>query len=125
MLHAFPGGHPLHITIAKTGGSTQGVRMVDKSLARDGHRFKPAVRVGGKTGNGTPVVHAPTILNRKILTQVAATEGCGRPHLGVAEGVKVFMVDAEDEGVAGLPRKTKWADAEDVGHGVWCFGDGY
>lgn len=90
--------------------------MIYKSFAHNGHRFKTAMWVGGETGHSAPMVHAPTIFNGKIIAEVATAEGSSRAHFGIALGVKVFVVDTEEEGVMGFPGKAEGADAEDIWH---------
>ena len=122
MHDAFARREPLHITVAKTGGGTEGVGMVDTPLAHHGHGFKTPVRVAGKTRHRVAVVHAPAVLAAEVRTQLAARQqGFVHGHVAVALRVGVVVVRAEQEGVGRRPRKTERLGAEDNragGHGV-------
>ena len=111
---------PLHIARAETGGGSERVRVVDTTLAHDGHRFKTPMRMRRKAGHGVAVVHAPAVLAAKVLAQIAACERGLRAHHLIARRVGVVVVHAKQKGINGLPGKAQGLVAENgaVGHGA-------
>lgn len=113
MLQALARRYPLHVAVAEAGGGAQRIGVIDEALADDGHGFKATVWVRRKTGHGATVVHAPTIFDGEVITQVPAGQGGGGAHFIVAFGISVGVVDAKKERIAGLPGKTQWLYAND------------
>jgi hypothetical protein len=56
-----------------------------------------------EAGNLGPVVHAPTIPTGKVHTDVPPFERHSWTHATIAVGIGVIVVNAEQEGVSGLP----------------------
>jgi len=79
--------------------------VVGEALAHDGDGLEAAMRMLRKTGHDVAVVHAPAVFDDEVLSQVAAHERRGWAHLLVARGVRVIVMNAEEEGIRGDPRK--------------------
>src|SRR5688572_31367816 len=69
-----------------------------------------------KARHHVTVVHVPAVLVGEVLTDGAPRERRGRPQLWVAGGKVVAMMDAEQEGVEGLPGGR--AEAHQLQHGT-------
>ena len=94
--------------------------MVNMSLPHDGHGLKPPVRVGGKAGNGLPVVHAPAVFVGEIAADLPPGQRGRRTHERIPGRVVVDVVHAKQKRVDGLPGEGKRGELEDgrVFHGV-------
>ena len=103
VLDALAGGHPLHVAAAVAGGGTHRVGVVDEALTDERDRLEATVRVDGEAGHGAAVVHAPAVDAFEVVADRPAVERCDRAEVGVAGGVVVEMVDAEQERVDGRP----------------------
>ena len=103
------GGQPLHVAAAEAGGGAERVAVVDQALADVGDGLEAAVRVGWEAGHDLAVVHPPAVDALEVLTELAAGERRRRAELGVARGVAVEVVDAEQERVDRLPTGTRAA----------------
>ena len=77
--------------------------MVNEPLANDGDRLKTPVRVGWKPRYRFAVVHAPAVLARKVLAQIAPSQRGIRAHVHSATRVGIVVVDAKQERVDGRP----------------------
>src|SRR5690606_29466193 len=71
-----------------------------------------AVRVLREAGHDLAVVHAPAVLRLEVVSERAAGERGGRPHLFVAGRVGVVVVHAEEERVLGPPGEPEPLDAQ-------------
>ena len=77
--------------------------MVNMSLTHDGHCLEAPVRVGGKAGNGLPVVHAPAVFVGEIAADLPPGQRGRRAHVCVTGRVVVNVVHAKQKRVDGLP----------------------
>src|SRR4029079_12570823 len=77
--------------------------VVDEALTDERDRLEATVRVDGEAGHGAAVVHAPAVEAFDVVTDRPAVERCDRTEVGVARGVVVEMVDAEQERIDGRP----------------------
>ena len=86
----------------------------------DGDGLEAPVRVRRKAGHGLAVVHAPAVGAGKVLAQLPAGQRCIRAEPAIAARVGIVVVDAEQEGVDGGPRKAQRQDAKDGIGGHAC-----
>ena len=78
--------------------------MVDKPSAHDGDRLEAAVGVLWESGVAVPVIHVPAILSCEVHPDVSPAQVLAiRSHILVSFGEVIEVVDAEQEGVQGLP----------------------
>ena len=121
MHDAAAGGHPLHVAFAKAGGGSEGVGVIDVSLAGEGDGFEATVGVAGEAGHGVAVVHAPAVADFEVHADLAAREqGAVGSHGFGARRVVVEVVHAEEEWVKRLPGEAEGGDGLDdrVTHGT-------
>src|SRR5262249_17336115 len=114
---AAPGGEPLHVAAAEPRRSAQRIAVIDQPAPRDGHGLEAAMRMAGEAGDDVAVIHAPAVLAGEALADVAAGERRRRPQLIVARRVGVVVMDAEQEGVLGVPGEAQLEGLADwLGH---------
>ena len=117
MLNALARRHPLHITKSKPTSGAQGVRMIDKSFGHHGNRFKSPVRMRGETGHLFSMIHPPPLfINSKILPELPSSKRGLGAHNIIAFGIKIFVMDAKQEWVLGLPGEAEGLDGFDCSH---------
>ncbi len=119
MHDALAGREPLHVAAAEARGRAERIGMVGETLANDGDRLEAAMRMRREARHLLAVVHAPAVLAPEVLADVAPRQRGVGAEAAVALGVRVVVVDAEQERVGRLPGEAELLDLEDgaVGHG--------
>ena len=112
---AATGGEPLHVSAAEARRRAERVGMVDEALPDDGDRLEAPVRMLREAGHDVAVVHPPAVPALEVLADGAARERGVGPHPLVAPGVRVVVMDAEQERIVRRPREAQRRDGE---HGV-------
>src|SRR6185436_11024502 len=97
---------------AETRGGAERIGVIDVAAPNDGDRFETAVRVLRKARHDLTVVHTPAVGAGEVLPEIATGEGGCGAHALVARGVSVVVMDAEEEGVGGLPLEAEGAGIE-------------
>ena len=72
------GGQPLHVARAEARGGAERVGVIDEAAPHDRHRLEAAVRVLREARHHLAVVHAPAVLAREVLAEVAARRATRR-----------------------------------------------
>ncbi len=98
---------PLHVAVAEARGGAQRVGVIDDAVANQRDRLEAPMRMARKARHRVAVIHAPAILALEVLADIAARERGGRTLLGIASRVGVLVIDTEQEGVRGFPRKAE------------------
>ena len=107
-------GQPLHVARAEARRRAERIGVVDEAPPDDGHGLEAAMRVLREAGHDGAVVHAPAVLAREVLADVAPRERRRGPEALVARRVGVVVMHAEEERVGRLPRRPRErADLED------------
>ena len=104
---------PLHVACTKPRGGAKRIRVIDVAPADDRHRLESAVRVLREAGHDVTVIHPPAVDAGKVLSDVMPGQRRGGTKLIVALRVVIDVMNAEQEGVDGLPALTEGFDGED------------
>src|SRR5712671_248167 len=110
MLHSATGRHPLDITITKSPGSAERIRMVYQSPLNDSDRFKSTMGMRGESGNRFTVVHSPSVFHAKILAQISTGKRCRRSHHLIAGRIRILVMYTKKKWITGLPGETQCFD---------------
>ncbi|MNS99676.1 hypothetical protein D3C72_1340840 [compost metagenome] len=97
--------------------------MVHQTLAHDGDRLEPPVRMRRKTRHLLAVVHAEAVLAAEVHADLAALQQLlPGTQLAVAGGIAVLVVHAEDERIDARQALVQGLGAEDDGGVVVLHG---
>ena len=112
VLQSGAGRHPLHVAFPIATGRSMGIGMIDKAPQNNGDCFKSTMRMGRKTGNRFTMIHAPTVFQRKILSQITSFQRSGRPHFIISGWVVIQVVNTKQKGIVGFPIESQWFNVE-------------
>ena len=110
-------GHPLDVAVAVSAGVAEAVGVVHDAVHGGCDGLETAMGVLGEARDALAVVHPV----QGAGVEVRAVTTTGRAHLLVARGVRVVVVDREEERIGGLEREGK---TRNFLHDGRCHGGG-
>jgi hypothetical protein len=100
-------GEPLNIALPISGGCPERVRVIDVAAPDHGDGLETAMRVLGKAGHDVTVVHAPAVEVGEVRADLPSGQGLTRTKEVVSGGIRVDVMNGEDERIETCPGKAQ------------------